>query len=162
MAARQYIRLHGPGNWFFHTRHNEQQSKGFTFMKSTLRKIAVVAALSMPLAGIAAVTPAAAAPEEPAANGAPVVVPSLHEWTGGSGKLEITPTNRIVVPNELNQVGEEFSDDLAEMTGLELAVATGASKPGDISLVLTLQTSTPPAASAMTQKATSSISPRQG
>lgn len=125
-----------PATGFLHSRHNEQQSRGFTFMKSTLRKIAVVAALSMPLAGIAAVTPAAAAPEESAANAAPVVVPSLHEWTGGSGKLELTPTSRIVVPNELNQVGEEFSDDLAEMTGLELTVATGASKPGDISLVL--------------------------
>lgn len=105
-------------------------------MKSTWRTIATVAALGMPLAGISAISPAVAAPDEPAANPAPVVVPSLHEWAGGQGKVELTSSSRIVVPPALNQVAEEFSDDLAEMTGLDLAVVTGASRPGDISLVL--------------------------
>ncbi|MDD0858726.1 discoidin domain-containing protein [Arthrobacter alpinus] len=105
-------------------------------MKSTWKTIAAVAALSLPLAGIASLSPAAAAPEAPAINPAPMVVPSLHEWTGGAGTVEIKPTSRIVVSAALNQIGEEFSDDLAEMTGLELDVVTGASQPGDISLVL--------------------------
>ncbi len=105
-------------------------------MKSTWKKIAAVAALSLPLAGICALSPAAAAPEEPAINPAPIVAPSLHEWAGGSGILEVTPASRIVVDAELRQIGEEFSDDLAEMTGLDLDVVTGASEPGDISLVL--------------------------
>ncbi|POH59356.1 hypothetical protein CVS28_07745 [Arthrobacter glacialis] len=113
-----------------------KHTRGSTCMKSTWRTIAMVAAIGMPLAGISAMSPATAAPEEPAINPAPVVVPSLHEWTGGKGTVEITSSSRIVVPPTLNQVAEEFSDDLAEMTGLDLAVVTGASKPGDISLVL--------------------------
>lgn len=105
-------------------------------MNRTWRKMAMVAAIGMPLAGIAAMSPATAAPVEPAVNPAPVVVPSLHEWTGGNGLVEVSPSSRIVVPATLNQLGEEFSHDLAEMTGLDLPVVAGASKPGDISLVL--------------------------
>jgi LPXTG-motif cell wall-anchored protein len=104
-------------------------------MTHSWRKIAMVVALSLPLAGIAAISPAAAAPD-PAPNPAPVVVPSLHEWTGGSGQLEITPASRIVVPAALDKAGKEFAADLAEMTGLELTVVTGAAQAGDISLVL--------------------------
>lgn len=98
--------------------------------------MAMAAAVTMPLAGIAAMSPVSAAPADPAVNPAPVVVPSLHEWTGGSGMLEISRASRIVVPAALSQVGEEFSHDLAEMTGLELQVVAGESQPGDITLVL--------------------------
>lgn len=104
-------------------------------MKSTWRLSAALTALSLPLAGLVAAAPASAAP---VTNEAPTVVPSLANWSGDTGLVEITAESRIVASSALLTMGEEFSHDLAEMTGLDLPVVSGSSQPGDISLVLDL------------------------
>lgn len=100
------------------------------------------------LAGIAAAelthSPAVAAQADSfqttTAAGAPAVLPSLREWTGGYGVFRITPRSRIVVQPEAWQVLREtaltFSEDLGEESGLTLAVQRGSPAPGDIYLSL--------------------------
>jgi hypothetical protein len=70
--------------------------------------------------GVSAVSPVrhlAAAVENPA----PDVVPSIREWTGGSGSFELGASSRLVVDSSA-LVGEAqmLRDDMAEVTGLEL------------------------------------------
>ncbi|WP_449374173.1 glycoside hydrolase family 20 zincin-like fold domain-containing protein [Arthrobacter psychrolactophilus] len=72
----------------------------------------------------------------PSNDQVPTVVPSLAEWSGRSGVVEITVESRIVASSALLTLAEQFSADLAEMTGLNLPVISGTSQPGDICLVL--------------------------
>src|SRR6266508_2163295 len=67
---------------------------------------------------------------------APDVVPSIREWTGGSGSFELRPPSRIVVDSgDLAGEAQLLRDDVAAVTGLELPVATGKNPhPGDLFL----------------------------
>jgi hypothetical protein len=88
--------------------------------------------------------PATAAPQETApVNPVPAVVPSLHEWAGGSGELKLSAASRIVVGSGLDKVGQAFAADLSEMTGLQLPVVSGAAAPGDIILAVNAADSHP-------------------
>ncbi|MEV4412811.1 family 20 glycosylhydrolase [Catellatospora sp. NPDC049609] len=90
-----------------------------------------------------------------AANPEPVLVPSLREWTGGTGTLTLTTATRIVVDpadagaatsgvtgpllstRTLSEVATEVRDDFAAVTGLSPTVVTSATaNPGDIVLRL--------------------------
>ncbi len=97
-------------------------------------------AAAVMISGFGLATPANAEEgTQNAVNTKPAVIPSLHTWTGGTGSLELSNSSRIVVEAGLEQIGGEFSDDLAEMTGLDLDVVSGASAPGDITLDLVLE-----------------------
>ena len=88
---------------------------------------AVLAVLAIALA-----IPAAAAAENPA----PEVVPSVREWSGGSGSFALEPRSRIVAESgALADEAKLLRDDLAEVTGFELNVVTGKGpKHGDLFL----------------------------
>jgi len=96
---------------------------------------AVIAVLTVALLIAAAVVqaiPAAAAAKNPA----PDVVPSIREWSGGSGRFELEPESRIVVDSgALVDEAELLRDDLAVVTGFELQVVTGKDpQDGDLFL----------------------------
>jgi hexosaminidase len=90
------------------------------------------------LAPLGVVAPdAAAAP----VNAAPVTVPALQQWTGGTGAYSFTPATRIVTdPHDrqaLATTSAAFADDLAALTGHHVQQKTGAAastRPGDIFL----------------------------
>ncbi|MDG6107313.1 discoidin domain-containing protein [Dactylosporangium aurantiacum] len=90
-----------------------------------------------------------------AANPEPAVVPSLRQWTGGTGNLTLTAASRIVVATAsaaqstsgvtsellstrtVTQVAGRIGTDLAAVTGLNPAVVTAAAPAaGDIFLRL--------------------------
>lgn len=69
--------------------------------------------------------PFAAAAE--AENAKPKVIPSLQEWTGGSGSFKMTANSRIVIPTDeclcqLPNTAEVFQEDLKELTGYDLPI----------------------------------------
>jgi hypothetical protein len=70
-----------------------------------------------------------------ATNGKPAVVPTLKEWTGGSGTFDLDRATRIVVPAPLKGLGDMLSRDLAELTARTVPVAIDAS-PRAFDLVL--------------------------
>ncbi|MCM2423974.1 family 20 glycosylhydrolase [Streptomyces sp. RKAG293] len=110
-------------------------------MRLTLRRLAGSllggVLLAVPLAGTASSAPAATAAE--AVNTAPPgVVPALQEWAGGTGRLVLTSTSRIVVPSgspsSLQNLATQVAAEAAELTSLHLGVATGTAGAGDIAL----------------------------
>ncbi|NJC24034.1 hypothetical protein BJ994_003110 [Arthrobacter pigmenti] len=102
-----------------------------------IRRWVTTATAAAVMAGsFGSIAPASADEPADAVNAKPVVVPSLHEWTGGTGDLVLSNESRIVVDAGLEQIGEEFAGDLSEMTGLDLAVVSGESAAGDITLDL--------------------------
>lgn len=101
------------------------------------RSLLAGAVLSMlvPLGGVAQATQGAAA----AVNTQPPgVVPALQQWSGGTGRLVLTPASRIVIPSgspsSLRKLASQVACEAAELTRLRLTVATGAARAGDISL----------------------------
>ncbi|GAB3533441.1 hypothetical protein GCM10027403_07420 [Arthrobacter tecti] len=101
------------------------------------RWVTTATAAAVMVGSLGSIAPASANEPADSVNAKPVVVPSLHEWTGGTGDLKLSNESRIVVEAGLEQIGEEFAGDLSEMTGLDLAVVSGESAAGDISLDLT-------------------------
>jgi len=102
---------------------------------------AVIAVLAIgPLAAAAQVPAAPATPAAPAAsvagNPAPQVVPSLREWSGGSGSYELTRGSRIVIDaSNLRDEAELLRDDLSEVTGIAPRLVTGSTpEEGDLFL----------------------------
>jgi hypothetical protein len=84
--------------------------------------------------------PAARAEAAPA-NAAPPVVPSLHQWNGGSGEFRLEPQSRIVVDPRyvaaLTGDAHTFATDVAAVTGAALPVVSSASPHvGDLYLTL--------------------------
>lgn len=76
-----------------------------------------------------------------AANAAPMVVPTVREWVGGTGAWTATPQSRVVVSAAdqpgLTSVVDRLRADLAAENGLALPVAVGASPAaGDVVLAL--------------------------
>lgn len=72
------------------------------------------------------------------ANAAPVVLPELREWVGGSGSFTASAAMRVVYGDaSLKAMAEDFADDYQALTGVRLQVATGTSaQKGDIFFTL--------------------------
>lgn len=72
------------------------------------------------------------------ANAAPVVLPELREWVGGSGSFAASTAKRVVYGDaSLKAMAQDFADDYQALTGVRLQVATGTSaQPGDIFFTL--------------------------
>lgn len=76
-----------------------------------------------------------------AANAAPNVVPSLREWTGGTGAFQLKDSSRIVVDSsygaELTDTAADFKEELALVAGKDIAVVqANTANAGDIFLTL--------------------------
>ncbi|MFK4228068.1 family 20 glycosylhydrolase [Streptomyces sp. NPDC019890] len=91
--------------------------------------------LILPLVGVAHGAPPAA---EAVNTAPPGVVPALQQWSGGTGRLVLTSTSRIVVPSgspsSLQDLASQVARETAELTPLRLTVATGTAGAGDIAL----------------------------
>lgn len=72
------------------------------------------------------------------ANAAPVVLPELREWVGGSGSFAASTAKRVVYGDaSLKAMAQDFADDYQALTGVRLQVATGTSaQAGDIFFTL--------------------------
>lgn len=72
------------------------------------------------------------------ANAAPVVLPELREWVGGSGSFAASTARRVVYGDaSLKAMAEDFANDYQALTGVRLQVATGTSaQAGDIFFTL--------------------------
>ena len=72
------------------------------------------------------------------ANAAPVVLPELREWVGGSGSFAASTAKHVVYGDaSLKAMAEDFADDYQALTGVRLQVATGTSaQEGDIFFTL--------------------------
>lgn len=72
------------------------------------------------------------------ANAAPVVLPELREWVGGSGSFAASAAMRVVYGDaSLKAMAEDFADDYQALTGVRLQVTTGTSaQKGDIFFTL--------------------------
>lgn len=72
------------------------------------------------------------------ANAAPVVLPELREWVGGSGSFAASTAERVVYGDaSLKAMAEDFANDYQALTGVRLQVATGTSaQEGDIFFTL--------------------------
>lgn len=72
------------------------------------------------------------------ANAAPVVLPELREWVGGSGSFAASTAKRVVYGDaSLKAMAEDFANDYQALTGVRLQVATGTSaQKGDIFFTL--------------------------
>lgn len=72
------------------------------------------------------------------ANAAPVILPELREWVGGSGSFAASTAKRVVYGDaSLKAMAEDFADDYQALTGVRLQVATGTSaQEGDIFFTL--------------------------
>lgn len=72
------------------------------------------------------------------ANAAPVVLPELREWVGGSGSFAASTARRVVYGDaSLKAMAEDFANDYQALTGVRLQVVTGTSaQEGDIFFTL--------------------------
>ena len=72
------------------------------------------------------------------ANAAPVVLPELREWVGGSGSFAASTARHVVYGDaSLKAMAEDFANDYQALTGVRLRVATGTSaQEGDIFFTL--------------------------
>ncbi|WP_433332180.1 family 20 glycosylhydrolase [Spirillospora sp. CA-294931] len=99
-------------------------------MRTPRAGLVVLAALVLPIP----LSPCASARE---ANGAPVVVPSLRQWDGGTGALTLTSASRVVAAAEnARALAQRAADDIAADGGPRLAAVVGTPEPGDVALRL--------------------------
>lgn len=72
------------------------------------------------------------------ANAAPVVLPELREWVGGSGSFAASTAKHVVYGDaSLKAMAEDFANDYQALTGVRLQVVTGTSaQEGDIFFTL--------------------------
>lgn len=101
-------------------------------MKKTLSFICLFAMLC-------SIIPLQAASANEAVNAKPKVIPSLQQWTGGTGAYTIEDTSRIMYAGGevLETTAELFQDDLLEVTGRNLPVVKGEEpESGDFYLAL--------------------------
>ncbi|MBP1963182.1 discoidin domain-containing protein [Paenibacillus aceris] len=77
-------------------------------------------------------------------NPKPTVIPSLREWSGGTGTFQMTSASRIIIDpayaSQLAKTAETFKDDLTEITGFKLPLVS-ADTPQTGDFYLTLQNS---------------------
>ncbi|SCL71092.1 Ricin-type beta-trefoil lectin domain-like [Micromonospora citrea] len=95
------------------------------------RRLSLVLAALLAGAGVQVPSPARAA------NPAPLVAPSVREWTGGTGTHTLTPASRILVDpahtTELSSVATSLRVDLGAISGVDLPVVPSATaRTGDI------------------------------
>ncbi|WP_229070660.1 lectin [Actinoplanes sp. DH11] len=99
-----------------------------------LRRLVAVSALVAASVVLAVGSPAAAA--EPA----PKVVPALQSWAGGTGRIVLHRTGRVVIPAGspagVRRIASQLVTEAAELTPLRMTVLTGTPAPGDIALRL--------------------------
>lgn len=74
-------------------------------------------------------------------NLAPIVVPSIKNWTGGSGQYTLTGTSRIVLNkafySQLLSDANTFKEDLFSISGLDITIVNGGTPVrGDLYLTL--------------------------
>ena len=72
-------------------------------------------------------------------NTKPFVIPELREWKGNKGTFDITTETRIVYPKNnsgLAAVAAQFAADYKKMFGVDLPIAEGTAKRGDIALTI--------------------------
>jgi uncharacterized protein YjdB len=80
---------------------------------------------------------------EAAVNAKPKVIPSLQEWTGGSGSYTMTDHSRIVLQSagcncDLSAAAKVFQDDLKEVTGSNISIVNNQpASSGDFVLAAT-------------------------
>lgn len=70
-------------------------------------------------------------------NEKPFIIPEIKEWTGGEGLFNITEQTRIVYPKKspgLSSMAQQLSNDYKAMFGVEIPVAEGRAKAGDIAI----------------------------
>ncbi|MET7280469.1 family 20 glycosylhydrolase [Kribbella sp. NPDC005582] len=96
-------------------------------------------ALALLLTTIAVPSGTTASPAPP--NPAPAVVPSLQQWTGGTGRLTLRPGTRVVVrpadAGALHSTAEQVATDLDAIAGWNVRVAVDARpRAGDVVLKL--------------------------
>ncbi|GIL27206.1 family 20 glycosylhydrolase [Actinocatenispora comari] len=119
---------------------------------SVLGAVATATALLTPLLPALA-APAAGSPAHPATagpagagstatrNAAPVTVPALRSWHGGSGQWRWTDRSRIVLAPgtapRLRDTATTLAAELAEATGHRPDVVGGPARTGDVALDLT-------------------------
>ncbi|MFC9691046.1 family 20 glycosylhydrolase [Kribbella sp. NPDC056951] len=102
----------------------------------------IISALALALLATTTTVPAEAAPPQlQQVNAAPPVVPSLQQWTGGTGRLNLQPRTRIVVrPSDaaaLRTTADQVATDLNELVGWSVRVAVDTrSRAGDVVLRL--------------------------
>jgi hexosaminidase len=98
------------------------------------RLFAISALVATSIVVVGGASPAAAA--EPA----PQVVPALQSWTGGTGRVTLNRTGRIVIPTGspagLQRIATQLAGEAAELTPLRMTVLTGSPAAGDIQLRL--------------------------
>jgi hypothetical protein len=98
---------------------------GRTFRQRLSRMALVMAALIATAPTLAAAGVPTGGSEVTSRNPAPDVVPSIRDWSGGSGSFELGPRSRIVVGSaELLDDARLLRDDLVAVTGVELRVVT--------------------------------------
>ncbi|WP_079036678.1 family 20 glycosylhydrolase [Streptomyces silaceus] len=104
------------------------------------RSLAVRAALAVVLLGCALAVPSGAEAKSAAGNPAPVTVPALRNWQGGSGTWELTRATRIVLARgggeALRPTAALLADELADQEGIRPAVVDGRPRAHDIVLGL--------------------------
>jgi len=87
---------------------------------------------------VVGLVPAAGVAQAQVNSAPPGVVPVLQQWTGGTGRLVLSNTSRVVVPvgasTKLKDLATQVAADVAEMTTLNPVVYTGTAAAGDISL----------------------------
>ncbi|WP_037347168.1 family 20 glycosylhydrolase [Sciscionella sediminilitoris] len=70
-------------------------------------------------------------------NPAPVTVPAISSWQGGTGSLHLGSGSRIAVADpSLRGLGEQLSGELAEQGLRGIPVTTDKARPGDVALSL--------------------------
>ncbi|WP_018758159.1 family 20 glycosylhydrolase [Paenibacillus terrigena] len=79
---------------------------------------------------------------EGSVNLKPTVIPSLQEWTGGTGSFTLTENSRLVLPTsyarKLGATAVVFQSDLKELTGRKyVSAVSNLPKAGDIVLTMT-------------------------
>ena len=72
-----------------------------------------------------------------ASDGRPLTIPALREWQGSEGQYQLRDGARIVAASsELMPVADVLADDLKELTGVAIPIASGSANSGDILLTL--------------------------
>ncbi|MBJ3809278.1 family 20 glycosylhydrolase [Streptomyces flavofungini] len=105
-------------------------------MKSRHPVMAVIAlsTLLASLLGLRGAPHASAAPN----SAPPGVVPAVQKWDGGSGRLTLTSSSRIMVPRgapaSVRKLASQVVAEFTELTSLRLRAGTGDPAAGDIAL----------------------------
>jgi hexosaminidase len=106
---------------------------GQEFRMSTIRRFLLP--LLVALAMAAGVTPAGPPGAAAAGSARPWTVPALKQWTSAAGSFTVGPSTRVIAADPaLAATARTFAADLSDLTGRDVRVGRGASRPHDIVL----------------------------